>query len=44
METTAQQLRTVGGDVELWVLPGEAHVLQSTANGVAFFNELDAAR
>ncbi len=44
METTAQELRTVGGDVELFVLRGEPHVLQSTSNGIAFFNELDAAR
>lgn len=44
METTAQELRTVGGDIELWVLRGESHVLQSTSNGIAFFNELDAAR
>jgi len=44
MESTAAKLRTVGTDVELFVLPGEPHVLQSTADGVAFFNELDASR
>lgn len=44
MESTAENFRTLGGDVELFVLPGEPHVLQSTADGVAFFDQLDAAR
>lgn len=44
MEDATEDLRTLGGDVELFVLPGEPHVLQSTVDGVAFFNELDAAR
>lgn len=44
MESAAENIRTLGGDVELYVLAGEPHVLQSTADGVAFFDQLDAAR
>ena len=41
MESITEELRTLQGDVELVVLPGEPHVLQSTTDGVAFFNALD---
>lgn len=44
LQSTADELAALGGDVRLKILPGEPHVLQSTTDGSAVFNELDAAR
>ena len=44
MEATAAELRVYGGEVQLNVLPGEPHVLQSITNGVSIFDALNASR
>ena len=37
-------MKEAGVDAEAFLLPGEGHVIQSIRDGVAIFNQLDAAR
>lgn len=44
MQSTVRELKANGGNATLTVYPGEPHVIQSTQDGIAIFDALDALR